>query len=184
MFSRIRIQSLSGKILLLSLLPVVLFLALFFLFLLPRFHEYTLKAKSQGAQFVVESTMGILENQVVEVKAGKRTLEYAQTRAKELISTLHFEGKNYLWIQETGPRIVYHPNLALIGKQTDSLEPRMARLFQDLEKSAQAPGGGLFALPMAQTWAGRESFPQSLVRETLRTLGMDSWRRYLYRRCG
>jgi len=160
MFNRIRLQSLSGKILLMSLLPVVLFLALFFLFLLPRFHEYTLKAKSQGAQFVVESTMGILENQVVEVKAGKRTLEYAQARAKELISTLHFEGKNYLWIQEAGPRIVYHPNPNLVGKQTDSLEPSMAKLFRDLDKTAQTPGGDSLRYQWPKPGQGEKLFPK------------------------
>jgi methyl-accepting chemotaxis protein len=160
MFDRIHIRSLSVKILLVSLVPVVLFLALIFLFLLPRFNQFSRKAKSQGTQFVIESTMGILENQVSEVKAGKRTLEYAQTRAKELISTLHFEGKNYLWIQEAGPRIVYHPIQDLVGKQTDTLEPRLAALFRNFDKTAQSPEGGFFEYQWPKPGQGEKLFPK------------------------
>lgn len=136
-----RWRSLSGKIVLHSLIPVVLFLVLLFVFFLPRLRAGILSAKQQGVRNVVELAMGILENQEVEILAGRRTRDYAQTRAKELIASLHFQGKNYIWIQEPGPRIVYHPIPTLVGKQTDSLEPRLAQLFRDLDRTATGEGG-------------------------------------------
>jgi methyl-accepting chemotaxis protein len=144
MLERMGLRALSTKILVLSLVPVVLFLSLFFLYLLPRFRQSALSGKQQGIQYVVQTATGILDNQVSEVKAGKRTLDFAQTRAKELISSLHFEGQNYLWIQAQGPVILAHPNKGLIGKQTDTLEPRLAKLFRGLDQAAQAPEGGIY----------------------------------------
>lgn len=158
-------RSLSGKIFLLSLAPVALFLGLFFFLLLPRYHRFALESRRLGTQYVVESTMGILENQVAEVKAGKRTLEYAQTRAKELIANTHFEGNNYLWIQETGPKIVYHPNAALVGKATDTLDPKLAKLFRDLDRVAQAPAGGYWQYEWPKPGEGDQLHPKvSFVR--------------------
>jgi len=158
MFDRIGLRSLSFKILLLSLVPVALFLALFFLYLVPRFRQSALNTKQQGVQYVVQTAMGILDNQVIEVKAGKRTQEYAQTRAKELISSLHFEGKNYLWIQGQGPVILAHPNPDLVGKQSDTFEPRLAKLFQDLDRAAQGPDGGFHSYDWPKPGQGTTLF--------------------------
>jgi len=137
-----RLRLLSGKIVLQTLLPVLLFLLLLGGYVLPRFRASVLASKEAGVRNVVEVAMGILENQEVELKAGRRTREVAQQRARELIAGLHFEGRNYLWIQSAGPRIEYHPIAALVGKPTDTLEPRLATLFRDLDSAARPGPGG------------------------------------------
>jgi len=91
-----RLRLLSGKIVLQTLLPVLLFLLLLGGYVLPRFRASVLASKEAGVRNVVEVAMGILENQEVELKAGRRTREVAQQRARELIAALHFEGRNYL----------------------------------------------------------------------------------------
>jgi len=141
---RDRLRHLSGKIVLLCLLPGVLFALLLVFYLLPRLHDSVLGARKSGLRNVVELAMGILDNQEIEVKAGRRTREFAQQRAKELIGALHFDGTNYLWIQSPGPQIVHHPNATIVGKQTDTLEPRLAKLFRDLEGAAQPSQGGFY----------------------------------------
>ncbi len=141
---RDRLRKLSAKIVLLSLLPVALFMLLLALYLLPRLRDSTLAAKEAGVRNVVELAMGILENQEIEVKAGRRTPEFAQQRAKELIAALHFDGTNYIWIQSSGPIIVSHPNRALVGKGTGALEPALAKVFNGLDAVAQAPQGGFY----------------------------------------
>ena len=143
MFTRLR--RLSGKIVLLCLLPVLLFILLLGFYVLPRMRASMLASKEAGVRNVVDVTMGILENQEVEIKAGRRTREFGEKRARELIATLHFEGRNYLWIQSAGPTIEVHPNAALVGKRTDTLEPRLAKLFRDLDAAAQPPAGGFLA---------------------------------------
>ncbi|WLT30545.1 methyl-accepting chemotaxis protein [Geothrix sp. PMB-07] len=135
-------RGLSGRIVLHSLLPLGLFLVLLFAVFLPRLERSAMATKKAGLRNLVELAMGILENQEVEVRAGRRTRQYAETRAKELISNLHFDGKNYLWIQGEGPRIIQHPMATLVGKATDSLEPRQAKLFRDFDRLADAAEGG------------------------------------------
>ena len=137
-----RANRISGRILLHSMMPIGLFLVVLFTVFLPRLEKSALAAKKAGVRNVVELAMGILENQQAEVQAGRRTQEYAQGRAKELIANLHFDGKNYIWIQAEGPRIVYHPNASLVGKPTDTLEPSLAKLFRDLDRVAANPEGG------------------------------------------
>ncbi len=157
---RERAQHLSGKIVLLSLLPVVLFVFLLVFYLLPRLRTSVMEAKQAGVRNVVELAMGILDNQEIEIKAGRRTREFAQVRAKELISALHFEGTNYIWIQGPGPQILQHPNAALIGKQTDTLEPRLAKLFRDLDGASQAAQGGFHAYEWPRPGGGSDLLPK------------------------
>lgn len=155
-----RFQSLSAKILLMSLAPVLVFLLLFFLVLLPQVRQTALSAKQAGVRNVVETAMGILENQQIEVNAGKRTLDYAQTRAKELIGALHFDGRNYLWIQGAGPVVLQHPDASLVGKSMGGLESRMAKLFTSMDRVAQAPGGGYHLYDWPKPGQGSGEYPK------------------------
>ena len=157
---RTRLQSLSAKITIMSLAPVAVFLALYFFLLLPKIYQNTLNAKVEGARHVVEASMGILENQVVEVKAGKRTTEYAQSRTKDLISSLRFGGNNYLWIQGPGPIVVHHPNEALENKPMESLDPKLARVFRGLDAAAQGSGGGIYHYDWPKPGQGDKLYPK------------------------
>jgi methyl-accepting chemotaxis protein len=143
-FLRSHFRNLSGKILLGAMLPVGLFLLLVFFYMLPKMQEAYLGAKKEGVKYVVETGMGVLENLEKEVQAGRMNQAEAQARAKSLISSLHFAGMNYLYIQAPGPVMIAHPRADLVGKATDSLEPIMAKLFRDLDRVGQTPGGGFF----------------------------------------
>ncbi|HWQ09751.1 MAG TPA: cache domain-containing protein, partial [Holophaga sp.] len=159
------LRSLSGKIFLMSLAPVVLFLALFFAVFLPRYQKFAVEARRTGTQYVVESAIGILDNQVAEVRAGKRTLDYAQQRAKDLIATMHFDGNNYIWIQAPGPTIVYHPDASLVGKPIDAIDPKLAGIFRQLDRIAQAQGRGFWHYEWPKPGAGNGLHPKvSYVR--------------------
>jgi len=140
-----RLRRLSGRIVLLSLLPVLLFILLLVFYVVPRLRAAVLASKEAGVRNLVELATGILDNQEAEIKAGRRTREFGQQRARELIATLHFEGRNYLWIQSAGPRIESHPIAALVGKSTDTLEPKLAKLFRDLDSAARPAQGGFLA---------------------------------------
>jgi methyl-accepting chemotaxis protein len=146
-------RNLTGKILLIAMLPVGLFLLLVFLYMLPKLQTAYIEAKKQGVQFVVESSMGVLENLQQEVVAGRLSLDEAQTKAKGIINSLHFAGKNYLYIQAPGPIMISHPRADLVGKATDSLEPIMAKLFRDLDRVGQTSGGGFWAYDFTKAGA-------------------------------
>ena len=141
-YLRCYFRSLSGKILLLAMFPVGLFLLLVFLYVLPKLDKAYLGAKEEGVQAVVETGMGVLGHLEQEVRAGRLGTAEAQEQAKSLISSLHFAGQNYLYLQGPGPVVIAHPRADLVGKATDSLEPALAKLFRDLDRVGQAPGGG------------------------------------------
>ncbi len=147
-------RTLSWKVLLLAMLPVVLFLGFTFGYVIPTLHEVLLEAKKASVRAVVDSTMGILDNQEEEIKAGRRTREMGQARAKALISTMHFEGGNYIYLQGPGPVVLAHPRADLIDKPTAAMEPALGKLFNDLDRIGQGPKGGFleydFTKPGAQ----------------------------------
>ncbi len=141
---RFQFRSLSSKVLALSLLPVGLFLLFFGFYVLPTLHQAVLTAKKGGVRQVVETALTLLQEQEAQVQAGKRSLETAQARGKEILETLRYDTTNYLWIQASGPRIVGHGvRQEWAGKPTDDLgDPALAKLFRDLEQVAKAPEGG------------------------------------------
>lgn len=139
---RARFRGLSGKIVLTGLVPVGLFLLLFFLYVLPRLQTSILDAKKAGIRQIVEVATGILKNQEIEVRNGKRTKEMAEARAKELILSMNFDETNYVYIQGPGPTVIAHPRSDLMGKSTDTMEPELAKMFRDFDRVAQDPKGG------------------------------------------
>jgi methyl-accepting chemotaxis protein len=158
-FLRTFFRNLSGKILLLAMLPVGLFLLLLFFYILPKVQEAFLNAKREGVKCVVETGMGVLDTMEKEVQAGHMSQDEAQEKAKAMINNLHFAGKNYLYIQAPGPVMIAHPRADLVGKATDSLDPIMAKLFRELDRVGQAPDGGFWAYDF--TKAGQEGlFPK------------------------
>ena len=143
-------RRIATKITLLGLLPLGLFVLFFVFWVRPRLHAAILQAKSEGARNTVELAEGILMNQVQEVQAGRRTREYAEQRAKELIGALRYDGTNYVFILGEGPTLLVHPRTELTGKATSTLGPEMAGLFQTLARKAQAPGGSAHAYPFSK----------------------------------
>ena len=139
-----RFRGLSGKIVLTGLIPVGLFLLLFFIYVLPSLRVSILEAKKAGIRQIVEVATGVLKNQEIEVRSGRRTKEAAEARAKELILSMNFDETNYVYIQGPGPTVIAHPRSDIMGKSTDTLEPGLARLFQDLDYVAQDPKGGFY----------------------------------------
>jgi methyl-accepting chemotaxis protein len=136
---------LAGKIILTGLVPVGLFLALIFLYVMPRVHATLLGSRKDNVQQIVQVASSILRNQEGEVQAGRLTRDQAQQRAKELISAIVFDGTNYVYIQGPGPVVLAHPRADLVGKATSTFEPGLAKLFMDLDRAAQDPNGGFLA---------------------------------------
>jgi len=143
--TRFQFRSLSSKVLILSLLPVALFLLFFALYVLPTLHRAVMRSKQDGVRQVVDLAVTMLQAQEAKVQAGTQSLEATQARAKEVIASLRYDKTNYLWIQGPGPRIISHPiRPEWDGKPTDDLgDPALAKLFRDLERVAKAPEGDI-----------------------------------------
>lgn len=138
-------QSLTGKIILVGLLPVGLFLLLAVFYIRPHLRETILRERQAGVRHAVELATSLIEKQAAEAQAGQITLEEAQQRGKALVSALRFDGSNYVYIQGPGPTVLAHPRADLVGKATDTLDAGQARLFRDLEAAAAPSAGGFHA---------------------------------------
>ncbi|MFZ1614093.1 MAG: methyl-accepting chemotaxis protein, partial [Holophaga sp.] len=138
-------QSLSGKVLVLALLPLALLVAGTLFYLLPVFGETFMQARKDAVRQVVEAAVSVLAAQEAKVKAGTLSRGDAQQRALEILQALRYEGSNYVWIQSQGPVMVQHPfKPDLNGKPLDTFKDVKGQLmFIALEKAAlQSPEGG------------------------------------------
>ncbi len=138
------LRTLSRKILAVALLPIGLILLLFFAFLQPQISASYLRMRSESVKQVVEVAWKVVEDHQAQVAKGFLTEDQAQLRALEMVKAMRFAGKNYLWIQTDGPKVVMHPTRPdLNGKHTSEMsDPALVSLFTNLEKAAQQPDGG------------------------------------------
>ena len=165
----LRFRSLSSKVLALGLIPVALFILFFGFYLLPTLHRAVIHEKEAGMRQLVEATLTLLQAQEAQVKAGAISQETAKANAKAMLTVMRYDGTNYFWVQEPGPRIVFHPmHPEWAGKATDDLgSPRLAQLFRDLELTAKEPAGAFrqyeFTKPGAQGLFPKSSFVRTFA---------------------
>ena len=97
------------KIMSLSVLTwLVLVLATMFA-LVPFIRGLIMAEKEQSVSNMVQGAVSILGAYQKDVEAGKLTKEEAQKRAFERIGTIRYDGSNYLWINDLGPKMIMHP---------------------------------------------------------------------------
>jgi len=141
MFSRL---SVSRKIQVLGLVPLALFLLLFFAYLLPVFGTRFMDAKKEGARNVVNLGYHLLAGLESRVQKGELSLEQAQQLGRSGIMSMRYEGNNYLWLASPGARIVAHPiKPELAGKDMSASKDTNGKLhWQAMDQLAQKPEGG------------------------------------------
>jgi len=141
MFSRL---SVSRKIQVLGLVPLALFLLLFFAYLLPVFGTRFMDAKKEGAKNVVDLGYHLLAGLESRVQKGELSLEQAQQLGRTGIMSMRYEDNNYLWLASPGARIVAHPiKPELAGKDMSASKDANGKLhWQAMDQLAQKPEGG------------------------------------------
>jgi hypothetical protein len=96
-------KSLVGKVFGTAMIPVALFLLLIAGYMLPTLHRLLLDSKKEGLQQVVEGVHAQVNHLAEEAKAGRLSQEEAQSRAKDLVSSLRYGAGNYVYIH--GPNL-------------------------------------------------------------------------------
>lgn len=128
------------KIMSISIISVLVMMTGLFTYLLPMIESRINKEKQDATRHIVEMAMGILEQGVADVSAGKMPIEQAQKEAAEEIKRLRYEKKEYVWINDLGkpvPKMIMHPTVpALDGKVLD--DPK----FNKATKSIDGIDGG------------------------------------------
>ena len=106
--------------------------------------ENMLEDRKSAARFAVESAWGVLESFEKRAASGELSQEEARRQAIATLRTMRYNGEDYFWINDFGPRMVMHPTKPeLEGKDLGgSKDPTGKALFLEMVAVAKADGAG------------------------------------------
>jgi signal transduction histidine kinase len=134
------------KVLLIGMVPVVAFLALFFAMVRPQFDRQYLQSKQEGAQDVVEMAMTFAQAQVDRARRGKIPQVEAQRETVRAMEAMRYQdGTNYVFILDAGDlRMLANPSKpGFIGKVVaDETDGKGFHHYRALRDAALRPEGG------------------------------------------
>jgi methyl-accepting chemotaxis protein len=136
--------SIFAKIMSLSVLTwLVLVLATMFA-LVPFIRGLIMEEKKATVSYLVQEATSQLASYQKQVEAGTLTKEEAQKQASERISAMRYDGANYLWINDLGPKMIMHPiKPELNGKElNDNKDPNGKALFVEMAQVCKDKGKG------------------------------------------
>ncbi|MBU1001870.1 MAG: cache domain-containing protein [Proteobacteria bacterium] len=98
--------------------------------------------KAQELKMIIDSTHSLVTNYYREMK-GTIPANELKAELKDIVSKIRYEGDNYLWINDTLPRMVMHPiKPALDGQDlSDFKDPKGKKLFVEMTKAVQNDAG-------------------------------------------
>ena len=111
MIKRLNISSIKIKLAALGIIPIIFFLLLITLYLIPAIHDSIYEGKKNKTREMVYTALGILDSLHQKEQTGALTREEAQSRARATIASMTF-GENrqdYFWINDYHPRMIMHP---------------------------------------------------------------------------
>jgi methyl-accepting chemotaxis protein len=132
------------KIMSLSVLTwLVLSLVTMFV-LMPFIRGLIMGEKQATVSYLVQETTSLMVSYQKQIEAGTLTKEEAQKRAAERIGSMRYDGSNYLWINDLGPKMVMHPiKPELNGKDlSENKDPNGKALFVEMAKVCRERGKG------------------------------------------
>lgn len=145
-------KTLAGKVLVLTLAPLVAVFLAAWLGLIPVLEHAFLNARREYLQHLTETAFGILEGQEAQAKAGAISREEAQKRAVELIKAIRFGKSGYFYVFTREPRIVTVPiKPEMEGKLVDTFKDAKGNpIYLELSELGKNPEGGYLNLVFAK----------------------------------
>jgi signal transduction histidine kinase len=140
------LSDIRTKIIGLFVISTLLFVAFFFLWVLPKTKDLIMKQKQDQIQYLVQNVVSLLNDYHRDEQQGKLSREEAQQRALKRIKDLRYgpEGKDYFWINDFGPKMLMHPFRAdLEGKDLNEVkDPQGKALFVEFARTCRDKGAG------------------------------------------
>ena len=139
-------KSIKGKLVVLSLIPVVLFTLLIFLYVLPSIRANIYGEKETQTKDMVSSVISIANYYNKMEANGQLSRGEAQNMAKEAIRSIRFGGnqQEYIWINNFEPKVIMHPfKPELEGADASGIEdPNGVKIFTEFVNVAKDKGSG------------------------------------------
>lgn len=134
------------KLLTLVIVPVLLFLMLIFLYMIPANRSDIYEEKQEQVRHLVHVGISILEKYHDDAQSGLISREEAQLRAIDAIRFLRFgeDSLDYYWINDQQPRMIMHPfSTHLEGQDLSNIrDPDGLALFVEMVRVCRAEGSG------------------------------------------
>lgn len=136
-------KGIALKIYAIVLLATIGISATTFLSLRNSWHDL-LDTKRNELSHLVQSAVSVVSAFDKKVGEGTISLKEAQTQAKATIASMHYDGKQYFWINDMQPSMIMHPvKPALNGKDMSQFkDPNGLRLFVEFVNKVQEKGKG------------------------------------------
>ncbi|MEN9986224.1 MAG: hypothetical protein RI925_1726 [Pseudomonadota bacterium] len=140
MFNRLSVGNKLNTLLLAALAGVLLISAL----ALYSKYQRMLDDRRTSLQNMVQVAVGVLEFYERQVKAGSLPLASAQEQAKHAVGNLRYANKEYYYLFDMHPRMLWHPIKPELNGQdlTRSLDPDGKPLFVAMRDVVASQGGG------------------------------------------
>ncbi|PLV60162.1 methyl-accepting chemotaxis protein [Thermotoga sp. KOL6] len=137
-------RSIASKVLLVGVVVVVAFITAQYILLNTTVYESIMNEKKEKTKNLVETAYGILEKAYEMEQKGELTRDQAKDLAKSLIGKIRYDDGNYFWINDTHPRMIFHPIKPELNGQdlSDYKDPNGVYLFNEMVKVAQEKGEG------------------------------------------
>lgn len=134
-------RSIRARLILLAGIGLLLMLAVAAFALVVQ-KQQMMTDRQERLRSVVEIGRGIVDFYAAQASAGEMTQEAAQREALKAVSSVRFEGDNYLFVTTTDSRMLAHPNKTLIGKDmSETKDPNGFRVIHELSLAAQRGRG-------------------------------------------
>lgn len=142
-FSQWAVKTKILSLLILTLVPIALFVQLY---LIPLIEEKTFDSRKDTTRIAVELAIDVAQQWSQQVKEGKVNLEVAQQNAIAEIKAMRYNrGQEYFWVQDSKVTMVMHPiKPELNGKDLSQIkDPNGKFLFVEFNNAVKNGGAGL-----------------------------------------
>ena len=123
--------------------------------------------RKNAARFAVESAWGVVDAFHKRALSGELTQEEARKQAMNTLRTMRYNGEDYFWVNDFGPRMVMHPTKPeLDGKDLSGWkDPNGKALFVEFVAVAKAGGAGFVDYQWPRPGADKPVDKVSYVRQ-------------------
>jgi methyl-accepting chemotaxis protein len=143
------------KIQFLTIAPLLVFAAVTLFSTYKNTREALINEKEMALNAVISAGLGSVQEQYELFKKGKITEDEAKKIAAETIGLIRYgtDKSDYIWINDTTPAMVMHPNKTLIGNSLKEFQDKKGKyLFREAVKIGQKTDGGM----INYWWASKE----------------------------
>ena len=137
---------LKQKITALLFLPIILFLGLCFLYIIPSIRSDLQDQKMQQTKTMVEVGSSVIKHYYALEQSGEMNEAQAKTAALEAIKAIRYgdQGKDYFWISDQNATIIMHPiKPALDGTDGSAIKDKNGNaIFVEFAKVTKENGSG------------------------------------------